>query len=39
MRLIIIGLLVVSVWLLIYGLIELFKSKKAYKEISNKNEE
>lgn len=33
----IIGLLVVSICLLIYSLIELVKSKKEYKKISDKN--
>jgi len=39
MRLLIIGLFIVSVCMLIYSFIELFKSNKAYKEISDKNEE
>jgi len=37
MGVLIIGLLLVSICLLIYSLVELVKSKKEYKKISDKN--
>jgi hypothetical protein len=39
MGILIIGIFIISIGLLIYSFIELVKSKKAYKKISEKNQE
>lgn len=39
MGILIIGIFIISIGLLVYSFIELFKSKKAYKKISEKNQE